>query len=232
MTFNPEQAAAYLAGMIDGEGNLGEYGRRPGANRHIRITNCDYGLIEACAHCCNVLGVTYRIREKTRTNPKPNWSQAWELIISGKENIRTVAALVPLQAPKKSRALQELAASFHDPVTTKEELERMYNEEHMSYKQIADRLGIGSLATVRRLFLTYGIQPRTLESAALIKWQSRNRIPRPSKEDLEGLYNEQEMSYADIARHYNAPISTVMNWIHIHGIQPRPAGHTRKHRKE
>jgi hypothetical protein len=170
MNFTTEQASAYLAGMIDGEGNVGAYGKDPKRGRVIKITNCDTGLIDACAGCCDILSITYHVKQ--HHNSRVNQNPAWVILIYGRDNFGKAARL-PLQSAKKREAIQSLAKTFRNPVPSKEEFTHAYCVLNMSYVDMCKHFGIKSTGSINYWLKKYGIPSRTLQEAATAHWRKR-----------------------------------------------------------
>jgi hypothetical protein len=97
MTWTREAAAAYLAGMIDGEGSV--------TLAEVVIYNTEDDLIAACERCCQVLGIEYRLHRYERPTGKP----IYYLRIRRLGSLRIVAAEVPIQSARKRWALTAAA---------------------------------------------------------------------------------------------------------------------------
>lgn len=100
-----EQAAAYIAGFIDGEGHIGCHKTARGHwQRSIGLCNTDKFLIERVAYLLTQLGFVSRITHDRQQ--RENWSDRWTLYIAGGrpafERFRTI---IPIQAPAKVEAI-------------------------------------------------------------------------------------------------------------------------------
>lgn len=175
--FNLEQAAAYLAGMIDGEGWIGE--PKGLHNRAIRIANTDPDLIAAIQEACDVLGVTYTTH--AYKGARENWSPGWFLDISGRENLTRVHQLVPIRSAKKWDRLARTLTSYRMPLPLERAtLEALYVGEGLAMPEVAQRLGV-SLKRVRLAMVRHGIERRGHgpERAAAV-WRARRARHGPS----------------------------------------------------
>ena len=103
-----EEAAAYLAGMIDGEGTV-IHGPPPGNARTVRVYNKNNELINATADACDRLRITYKIGW---WDDSRNSSWCHSLRIYSKENFVRIRAVVPLQATSKVEKLDGIIASY------------------------------------------------------------------------------------------------------------------------
>ena len=107
MDFTYEQAAAYLAAMIDGEGCV-EYGPLPNAKkswrRRVRITNTSPGIISAIEDACRVLDLHYTKHERAGTR-----KQAWEINFPG-PSITRMAEILRLADDGKRERLRAAAS--------------------------------------------------------------------------------------------------------------------------
>ena len=100
-------AAAYLAGMIDGEGHVSK--GLPRGNRRVEIVNTDPDLLAAAGDCCNLLGIEWRVGWRTYARgTKPCGS----LVITGRRNLELLAEHVPLRSTKKRERLVFLLESY------------------------------------------------------------------------------------------------------------------------
>lgn len=174
MDFTSQEAAAYLAAMIDGEGTVSVHSARS-SNRTVRIANTDWELILAVEECCALLDIGCVIRKRLPP-AKKNWKIGWDVTISGRANLKKVKAAVPLRSPQKIRRLDQLLASYSRPqMPTKEQLVRMYVDEKKSYAEIMKAFGVGSTNTVSYWLKKHGIPPRTRSEAGLISWDTGPR---------------------------------------------------------
>lgn len=100
---NHEQAAWYLAGIIDGEGTVG-HGKH---SRRIEIVNTDINIIEATTQCLDVLGIGYSQRAFQPKNYMKDSTSTlkymYVIYISQRVNLEKAYKLVPLQSFKKEK---------------------------------------------------------------------------------------------------------------------------------
>jgi intein/homing endonuclease len=165
--FITEQAAAYLAAMIDGEGWIGE--PKGAQNRAIRIANTDRVLIDAIAECCDVLGVHYTVQSiRARQD---NWSDGWVVDITGHDSLRYILDHVPFRAPRKRDRLARQVASYAHPPLDPETLTELY-ESGLTVRQVAAELGI-SAKRVANAMRKHGIARRTGADRATTVWEAR-----------------------------------------------------------
>ncbi|WP_313817880.1 LAGLIDADG family homing endonuclease [Cupriavidus sp.] len=116
MTFpSKEQAGAWLAGFIDGEGCV--YYRKtklPNGKAHqvrvVTITNTDLALIEFAARCFEVLGIEYR--RSDRPGATENRKHRYVIEVTKGQAMSRLRDLVPIQAPEKRRKLDEALESY------------------------------------------------------------------------------------------------------------------------
>lgn len=106
------EMAAYIAGIVDGEGCVGSYSWVGKKGRIIRsrvITTgmCDKECIDAMARCCDGLGIAYhRWRRKRATR------DMWGLTVSNYKGVTAFAKLIPLQHAQKAQKLEALVKAF------------------------------------------------------------------------------------------------------------------------
>jgi hypothetical protein len=203
------QAAAYLAGMIDGEGCV-----RVRTNRSVSVSSTDYELIEACVRCCELLGLRHRI---SKCSAKPGRKPAWELYINGKDSLVAVQQHVPIQCHRKQAALAEAIAAYKNkPRPSKEWLEQKYLVDGLSLQQVAEAWGVKHNVSAHCWLKYYGI-PRRNQSEA------QRKYPRPDAAWLREKYHAEGLSLAEIARLTGAPhAATVHGWMRSYEIPTRP----------
>ncbi len=165
--FSADEAAAYLAAMIDGEGWIGE--PRTVFNRAVRISNTDPDIIDAIRECCAVLGITYTVYAVDAR--KPSWSDQQMVVIAGRDNMRRIHAVVPIRAARKRARLERTLASYRRPEPLQPERLQALYDEGLTQQQIADHLGVG-IKRVRLAFRRHGIRSRHGQSNPAI-WRTR-----------------------------------------------------------
>ncbi len=218
----PKQAAAYLAGMIDGEGSITMVRKQV---RTVVIVNTDIDLIDACAECYDTLGISYHRYQRRYSGQNPKWADKHILQVYGQGNIERIYELVPIRSKAKRATLEAMMGSWRKPQPTKEELERLYVGQGWSYKQLMEHFNIRSAATVSRLMRSYGIEPRVYSPglAAAIRWQKVKGIAAPATEELQRMYASH--SIEELARHYSVSTSTIHKWLVLNDIPRRkPSG--------
>jgi hypothetical protein len=174
--FTPVEAAAYLAGLIDGEGTVTVPGKTHRLRR-VSIANTDTAILSAAEQCCEILGIACKRYE--RKNRPQNWSPAWDVVIYGRMNLDILCTLVPLQAPKKWTKLKALYESYRIyrrhrsewPIT---EIKQLYYEENWSFEMLAKKYEV-SLGTVHRWFEQSGLQARSNSEGSKLAWQEGRR---------------------------------------------------------
>jgi intein-encoded DNA endonuclease-like protein len=109
-----EVAAAYLAGMIDGEGTV-YINSKVGKDCHriVVITNTDVSLLEACQSACVLLDISCRVQLRTKSI-NTRHKDVYELAITDSKSFRILAEKVPVQAVHKREALEKIIHSY-DP---------------------------------------------------------------------------------------------------------------------
>lgn len=107
-----DQAAHYLAGMIDGEGCVPD--PRPDLahkrTKEISISSTDYELIDACVECCQVLNYHHRVRGPHDNGP--GRKVYWVIYISKWDTLRRVIVEVPIRHKKKKERLLEVMETY------------------------------------------------------------------------------------------------------------------------
>lgn len=140
-----EQAAPYLAALIDGEGCVYSGPVIPGTHRvhkrSIQIAVTEWDIIEAAASCCDHLGIRYTVTESRRQEPN---RPVYTLMISARHNLQLVQDLVPIQLMRKRARLAQALASYIYPtgytrVTEEEIRERMSRMRGTNGREKLDR---------------------------------------------------------------------------------------------
>jgi len=173
--FNAETASAYLAAMIDGEGTVA-IPAPSNRNRVVRITNTDWGLIEAVAECCDVLCVDVRIVERAGTKRPAHWARAWDVVISKREALERLLAMVPLRSTKKLERLKAIVETYRPRRPTPAELHQWYIVEQRSFAEIMRITHAKSTGTVAGWLRRAGIKARDHSDAGLLNWKNRKGL--------------------------------------------------------
>ncbi len=170
MNWTNEQALAYLAAMIDGEGWIGEL--KGAQNRAIRIANTNEELITANVECLELLGITYTIiRDKKPA--KPHWSKRIMIDITRLSNLKFILENVPFQSTRKRDRLIRLVASYRQPLDV-EEVRRLYIDEGLTEVQVAAKMGV-SLKRIKNVRRWNNIPARSYKDRAASIWAERRR---------------------------------------------------------
>lgn len=114
-----EQAAAWLAAFIDGEGcvYVKSYVRK-GRTKWLRlmtVTNTELDLIEAAAEACDLLGITYT-RGEGPPKGDPKHKYRYWLEVQGQLGFRILRNSVPMRSTRKVEKLDQILATYtHSP---------------------------------------------------------------------------------------------------------------------
>ena len=165
---NQEQAAWYLAAMIDGEGWVSAH--TGSKNRAVRIANTDPALIAAIQEACTALGIEYHMTNVPAR--RANWTPGQVVNIYGRENLRKIHELVPFRAPQKRERLASLLTTYREPLDAGE-LSTLYGQG-ATIQQLADHFGCG-IKRVQNARRTNNIPVRTGAEKGAIIWQARRR---------------------------------------------------------
>ena len=203
--FTEEQAAAYLAGIIDGEGHVHNY------NKAISIGNTDYEIVEAFEQCCAILGLYCKTYPR---EPKGNRKLYWEVHIRGRESLERVAEIVPIQVERKRTRLKEQIASYkYAARPSREWLYEKYVVEGLTGPEVAELAGT-SYGPVYKWLRQYGIPVK--------EGSARPRIEPPPREWLVDQYVGGKRSMKDIAEELGVAHTTVYRWLQGYQI---PSNH-------
>lgn len=112
---NEDQAKAYLAAFIDGEGHIGCHGTSRGRmTKTVEFSNTDKQLFDRVVDIAASLGLPFRVYYRKSTRPK--WSDKWVAYLAGgRPAFEKFQALIPLQATRKCEELDRLVKSYIDP---------------------------------------------------------------------------------------------------------------------
>ncbi len=187
------EAAGYLAGMIDGEGTvackrykLGQYkGKNVQSkvghywvwNRHIRIINTDYEIIEAILECCEKLAIHASCNEvKSPSHKRYGYRRAWTVTIGSRDGLTKVMELVPVRCQRKADRIRLALTTFKNTKRPSiEVLRSMYIDRTMSCREIARATGAKTSNTVRYWLEKYGIPLRSQSAATFFGWDTRRK---------------------------------------------------------
>ena len=103
------------------------------------------------------------------------------------------------------------------PWTDEDRLRELYWEQEMSQYDIADELGC-SPRTVRTWMEKHNIETRSTSDAVKVSEPSNSETPWRSKQTLEKLYCEQDMSITQVAAELNCGHNTIHRWLQKHNI--------------
>lgn len=112
--FSDEAAAAYLAGIIDGEGCVCLWvlksGRNAGSTRRVvTIGMTDKPLVDLVGRLYDQLGITYSRHDRS---PGGIRRHVWTISVQSQASLERLAAIVPIQHPQKIEKLKAVLASF------------------------------------------------------------------------------------------------------------------------
>lgn len=208
-----DQAAAYLAAMIDGEGHI-----RVRKNRSASVANTDWDLIEATVECCELLGLEHRVTKATYTS-RGNRKPVWEVRMTGKDTLLAIQATVPLRSARKRQALAQAIALYrYKRRPPREWVEQKYLVEKCSLQECAEAWGVRHSASAFAWLTHYGIPARSSSEANI-------KVPVPAKDALHRLYVNERRPVAEIARLLGAHNEAMLyRWLHHHGIPLRNQG--------
>jgi LAGLIDADG-like domain len=173
--FNTEQARAYLAAMIDGEGWIGE--PKSVQNRAIRIANTDPVLIDAIRECCAVLGLHYTMTSHAARHA--HWKPQQQVHITGRPAMAVVLATVPIRSPKKLDRLARTVESYRQPLPLDEATVRDLYAQGLTVREVAREMGVGTKRVIYAM-RTYDITRRHGADRAESVWRSRRKVHGPT----------------------------------------------------
>lgn len=102
-----EEAAGYLAALIDGEGSVYAQKHR----RLIQVYNSEEPIIRACLAACKLLGIEARASVREHASVMSTVPM-WTVSIYGRANLERVASVLHLRSKRKQKALRAAIASY------------------------------------------------------------------------------------------------------------------------
>jgi LAGLIDADG-like domain len=110
-----EEAAQYLAGAFDGEGCIAIYyasEKWPSDNRVCRIGNTTPYLVDACAECCDVLGIEYTRTSRKSKRGDVKSGELHFLDIYKRASLERFIQVVPLRDLVKREKFNEVVSTY------------------------------------------------------------------------------------------------------------------------
>jgi hypothetical protein len=201
----PTEAAAYLAGLIDGEGHI-SYRR----NYAVRVANTDRDIIDATIASCDALGLRYRIQD-IKPRPEKNKQGGWDVYITGKDQLERIRDVVPIQSTRKRGALDTAIAAYKQlPRPPREWVEQKYVHEGLSLQEVAEAWGAKNSVSAWCWMEFYDIPRRG-------KGTGRTKYPRPEREWLQERVRE-GLTLKQIGDQVDAPLAAVWRWCQHYNI--------------
>lgn len=156
------EAAAYAAGIIDGEGNVSVGAR----HRAIRVSNTEPAILDAYTEALDLLGITWT---RTSTPAKGNNSAIEQVAVFGRRNLEIASKEIPLQSAKRDRLLFAVRSFVLPHYRRKHEVQRSAVErligEGMTHREIAEALGLRSHSNAQYYLKKFGLQTRRSRKA-------------------------------------------------------------------
>lgn len=172
---NPEQAAGYLAGLIDSEGRIDV------TNRYIRITNCDKSLLQNAIMCCKTLNVTARLRERKDSYQVNTGNlRVYDVWITHRDNYRKILMCVPLQMCKFT-LLKNLINTYTPAIPSFYTLYNLYCVKKLDARAIGNQLGATGHGTVTSWLKAYAIPLRGRAESVKLGWEKRKKSTLSTK---------------------------------------------------
>ena len=168
---NKDQAVAYIAGFIDGEGSVRflrhKNGKRKGkvSARSIAVYNTEKELIDAYIEACDMVDIDTSLhysypKSKQDRNEKPVWIAS----ITHSRNLKLVSEIIPIQSIHKKDKLSQILNSYEHKTwkwkdVPVEELKQKYEVENLSMNKCAEYFKV-NLVTIHRWIHKAGIKPK------------------------------------------------------------------------
>jgi hypothetical protein len=153
----------WLAGIFDGEGTIffrGAGRKYRSAYTRISVGNTDKAIIEKCCEYLTYLHIDFFLY--TQKPRKQNWKEATVIIIGSQKGVLNFSKYVGFLCPHKAKKLSDAIKWITRPRTkyNLEELKKWHWEEGLSYRKIADRLGLKGRSSIKTLFDRWNIPHR------------------------------------------------------------------------
>jgi hypothetical protein len=200
------EAAAWLGGIIDGEGSIWQ----SGGGREVQIVNTDEALLAGVYEACDQLDYPYRVYERSDRR-RFGQKRIWEVHIGQREVLERLASEVVLRGEKAAK-LQAMVKSY----PRRAPIDRAVSlyESGLSIKQVAAKLETPQ-STVQLWLSGCGVS-RT--------GAGRKSLPIPP--NLADVFAS-EGSVVGVARVFGVAPGTAAKWVKASGIaqrQGRPRG--------
>jgi hypothetical protein len=211
-----DQAAWYLAALIDGEGYVSKPGRQP----VVGITNTEKFLINTACAAYDLLGITYTVY--TRVRSVHGWKQAYDVRVFGVPKLKLILKLIPIHHPGKRKNLDYHVEHDGYYNTAAGKLEKLGYDPRKSLGEYASILGV-STATVARAARKIGWPIRTYSEASRVYWANKK-----SKTQLDvnfclmkQLYLDEKLSSTAVGLRMGMSAAKVSYWLRKFGVKLR-----------
>jgi hypothetical protein len=127
---NHSEACSYIAAFIDGEGHIGcHITARHRHGRTIEFSNTDKQLFDRVIEITKIIGLDFLIA--FRASAKPGWADRWSArLAGGRSSYEKFRDIIPIQAERKKKALDELIDSYVE----NDRLEEIYGARRTSLR--------------------------------------------------------------------------------------------------
>jgi hypothetical protein len=107
-TLTQREKLIFLAGVFEGEGSFGYWGKESKANRYFRIQirMCDEDIVIRFIDYFKLGCITTHIPKKK------NWSKSWKWTVSGDKAIAVMLQMVPYLGIRRKEKFKECCPSF------------------------------------------------------------------------------------------------------------------------
>lgn len=145
------EAAAYLAGIFDGEGSVVNWKNR---GREVNIVNTDLDIIDACKEAFEILGIEVILSAW----PYGEGKIKYIFRISNQRNLKLFLDKIPFQSTVKRNKLNQMLATYRYGVygrleIPQGELDDLYHLMGYSVREIATHFNVHESTIYRRLRL-------------------------------------------------------------------------------
>lgn len=118
MLGNRNEAAAYLAGIIDGEGCV--YFHEERSLRTLTVVNTDLEILKATQKAYDTLGIFYTLSTLNyRSRQKPGYKRGWRIRVHHQQGFLDAYSELPIQSETKQLKLKRILRSYKRPVITR-----------------------------------------------------------------------------------------------------------------
>jgi len=213
---NPDYAAGWLAGIIDGEGCVSRTGIK---QRAIQISNTDNEILRSIEEVLSMFGVRYCINTTKNHEYNPKHTKAYCIRIGTRDGLEKLNAILNLASIKKQERLRWIVTEFSKNPPPVEIDWREVVDLYLSgalVKDIATKYGVSS-NRIDLILDRCSIARRTIFDALSIAGLRRRKYG--AVESALVAEYKSGVSLEDSAKKFGIPKSTASMILERHGAQ-------------